>query len=158
MEYSPRYPQPFTISQAVGLDVGMITEEIARLQNSLAYLRSTQAQLKEVNDESPDPEFTKAMEENDDVIGSQEERISMLKIALTEKGIPMDGHYAVDFDRHLQPPAPVSATPVPTPPLGVLSNRASNTASSESRQTEAHPPPSTNDSNFHMDEDGGIDL
>ncbi|KIP10721.1 hypothetical protein PHLGIDRAFT_47858, partial [Phlebiopsis gigantea 11061_1 CR5-6] len=87
MEYSPRYPQPFTISQAVGLDVGMITEEIARLQNSLAYLRSTQAQLKEVNDESPDPEFTKAMEENDDVIGSQEERISMLKIALTEKGI-----------------------------------------------------------------------
>jgi len=93
MDYRPRYSQPFTLQEAVGMDVSVITEEIARLQHSLQHLRRTQSELELVSDEAPDPEFTKAIEENDLVIGSQEERISILKMALTEKGILMGSHY-----------------------------------------------------------------
>lgn len=39
-----------------------------------------------------DEEFTKAIEENEVVIGSQEERIGMLKLALAEKGVLTSGH------------------------------------------------------------------
>ncbi|KAH9844263.1 uncharacterized protein C8Q71DRAFT_852765 [Rhodofomes roseus] len=93
MDYRPRYPQPFTLQEAIALDVPVITEEIARLQNSLQHLRRTQNELQAASDAAPDPEFTKAIEENDLVIGSQEERISILKMALTEKGILMGSHY-----------------------------------------------------------------
>lgn len=84
-----------------------MSPEIARLQNSLKLLRATQQELKEAIAESPDPEFTQALEENDQTMwaytslklvyitflrvlrsGSQQERVSMLKMVLTEKGIP----------------------------------------------------------------------
>jgi hypothetical protein len=42
--------------------------EIARLQNSLVHLKSTQEQLKEANETDPDPEFEQAMKENEDVM------------------------------------------------------------------------------------------
>ncbi|KAF8913985.1 hypothetical protein CPB84DRAFT_1840752 [Gymnopilus junonius] len=95
MAYRPRFAQPFTLSQAIGLDVGVITEEIARLQNSLKHLKETQTILKSALKEEgqPDPELSKAYEENELVIGSQEERISILKMALTEKGIVAGSPY-----------------------------------------------------------------
>ncbi|KAF5321241.1 hypothetical protein D9619_000783 [Psilocybe cf. subviscida] len=97
MDYTPRYPQPFTLKEAISLDVGLNTPhaEIARLQNSLSHLKETQAFLKADLDESgeTDPEVLKAFEENQGVIGSQEERVSMLKMALTEKGIVGGAHY-----------------------------------------------------------------
>ncbi|KAK7695895.1 hypothetical protein QCA50_000534 [Cerrena zonata] len=88
MNYTPRYSQPFTLEQARLLDVPIIVEEIYRLQNSLKLLGATQQELKEAIAESPDPEFSQALEENDQTIGSQQERVSMLKMVLTEKGIP----------------------------------------------------------------------
>ncbi|KXN89668.1 hypothetical protein AN958_05535 [Leucoagaricus sp. SymC.cos] len=97
MEYRPRYAQPFTLSEAVGLDVSVITDEIARLRNSLKHLQETQEMLRDYQStEAPgiaDPEIQKALDENEVVIGSQTERISILKLALTEKGAIGSSHY-----------------------------------------------------------------
>ncbi|KAH9938194.1 uncharacterized protein B0H18DRAFT_1112373 [Fomitopsis serialis] len=131
MDYRPRYSQPFTLQEAVGLDVSVITEEIARLQHSLQHLRRTQTELKVVSDEAPDPEFTKAIEENDLVIGSQEERVSILKMALTEKGVLMGSHYddipphtAGNDDAAQQAWGQPSTSPTPTAVTGNQSAEA----------------------------------
>ncbi|KAJ2920130.1 hypothetical protein MD484_g337, partial [Candolleomyces efflorescens] len=77
----------------------MSKTEISRLQNSLNKLYETQVQLKEYVEESKeggesDPEILQAMADNVVVIGSQQERISILKMALSEKGIVTSGaHY-----------------------------------------------------------------
>jgi len=99
MEYSSKYNQPFTLSQAIHLDVSILSEEITRLQNSLQHLRSTQTTLREhtaseQSSNSPvDPEITVALSENEETIGSQEERISILKMALAHKGVSTSNHY-----------------------------------------------------------------
>jgi len=95
MEYKPRFAQPFTLTEAIQFDVSLITEEIARLQNSLQLLRQTQELLREHAATEPevDVEISKAIEENEVVIGSQEERIGILKMALSEKGIIAGSHY-----------------------------------------------------------------
>ncbi|GLB33900.1 hypothetical protein LshimejAT787_0107840 [Lyophyllum shimeji] len=115
MDFIPRYAQPFTLADAVSLDVPVITEEITRLQNSLRHLKQTQAALQEyIEAETPanaDPELTKALEENKTVIGSQEERVFMLKLALTEKGIPYNSHLDLDSN--------AATTPTPLPPASV---------------------------------------
>ncbi|KAJ7228569.1 hypothetical protein GGX14DRAFT_341468, partial [Mycena pura] len=101
MEYKPRYAQPFTLSDARLLGVETITEEIARLQNSLQRLDETQKFLREhvssaqVAAGEVDSEITKALEENQTVIGSQSERISILKMALADKGILAGSHYDI---------------------------------------------------------------
>jgi hypothetical protein len=84
MDYKPRFSQPFTLNEAIGLDVAVITEgiavvfnkyrisinsrslEIARLQNSLERLRETQEILQAVIIEpgESDPEIKLAFEEN----------------------------------------------------------------------------------------------
>jgi hypothetical protein len=82
--------------------------EITRLQNSLKHLKSTQAELREALESPPDPDISQALEENNVVMsvscpscfhlfvprptlwlhrGSQEERIEMLKLALSHHGI-----------------------------------------------------------------------
>ncbi|KZT12494.1 uncharacterized protein LAESUDRAFT_718755 [Laetiporus sulphureus 93-53] len=136
MDYRPRYSQPFTFAEVVQLDVAVITEEIARLQNSLAHLRRTQEELRAASDASPDPELIKIMEENEVVIGSQQERIRMLKMALTEKGIRMGSHYDLPQEGASQGTvldAPLQAQHAPAP-------------STESERVDEH------------DEDGGIHL
>ncbi|KAK0453502.1 hypothetical protein EV421DRAFT_685146 [Armillaria borealis] len=98
MEYTPRYAQPFTLNQAIQLDIPVIIEEIARLQNSLQHLRETQELLGQYiaeNPEEQDAEIEKAFKENETVIGSQEERVGMLRMALSEKGVNPGSHYAV---------------------------------------------------------------
>ncbi|KJA30191.1 hypothetical protein HYPSUDRAFT_126774 [Hypholoma sublateritium FD-334 SS-4] len=115
MEYTPRFPQPFTLSEAINLDVAVITEEISRLRNSLARLRATQIILQaelEVPGEI-DSEITKAFDENKIVIGSQEERISILKMALTEKGITSGSHYDTTT-ASLAAPSPIARGTLPT--------------------------------------------
>lgn len=77
------------------MDVPVITEEIGRLQNSLVHLKRTQDELQMAAKADPDPEFIKAIEENELVIGSQQERVAILKMALTERGILMGSHYDV---------------------------------------------------------------
>ncbi|KAG6873759.1 hypothetical protein C0995_011578 [Termitomyces sp. Mi166 len=100
MDFIPRYAQPFTLAEAIKLDVAVITEEITRLQNSLQHLKQTQTTLREYINEEPshdvDPEITKALEENKTVIGSQEERIFILKLALSEKGVHYGSHYDIN--------------------------------------------------------------
>ncbi|KAG2013560.1 hypothetical protein CC2G_010459 [Coprinopsis cinerea AmutBmut pab1-1] len=98
MEYHPRYQQPFTLGEAIGLDPAIITEEISRLHNSLAKLKETQGELKKCieEDNETDEELSLAFKENEDVIGSQEERIRMLVMALRQKGvITDDSHYGL---------------------------------------------------------------
>ncbi|KAI0375593.1 hypothetical protein BV20DRAFT_984383 [Pilatotrama ljubarskyi] len=103
MEYRPRYSQPFTLEEARQLAVPIITEEISRLQNSLAHLDRTQRELEDALTTTPgDTDLEQAFEENEIVIGSQKERITILRMVLVEKGVPMSAHY------DLQPPARVS--------------------------------------------------
>lgn len=86
MEYNPRYPQPFSLSQAIALDPavawdGLILEiassprsltaltEIARLRNSLLHLRRSQNELqeylRELASEEEDLEVSQAVKENE---------------------------------------------------------------------------------------------
>ncbi|KAJ7047267.1 hypothetical protein C8F04DRAFT_1246947 [Mycena alexandri] len=100
MDYKPRFAQPFTLSEARLLDVETVTEEIARLQNSLQHLGDTQETLREYvasvqPGEEVDRDITKAIEENETVIGSQSERISILKMALADMGIVAGSHYDI---------------------------------------------------------------
>ncbi|KAF9446949.1 hypothetical protein P691DRAFT_803248 [Macrolepiota fuliginosa MF-IS2] len=139
MEYQPRYTQPFTLTEAIGLDVSVITDEIARLHNSLKHLRETQDMLREYQlTEEPDPEIRKALEENEVVIGSQTERISILKMALKEKGVLDNRHYEV-------PDTPITASTEP---------------SIEREGTRTHNTTNLMDGYDGMggDEDGGIHL
>ncbi|KAG8218575.1 hypothetical protein J3R82DRAFT_4216 [Butyriboletus roseoflavus] len=113
MEYDPRYPQPFSLSQAIALDPavawdGLVLEiasshllltvltEIARLRNSLQHLRRSQNELqeylRELASEEEDLEVSQAVKENEITMhlrtfrASQDERILMLKLALTHHG------------------------------------------------------------------------
>jgi len=90
MEYNPRYPQPFTLTQAIALDPEVAWDEIARLRNSLLHLRRSQTELQEylqeLAAEEVDLEVSQAVKENEITIASQDERIFMLKLALTHHG------------------------------------------------------------------------
>ncbi|KAI0677577.1 hypothetical protein C8Q78DRAFT_1003420 [Trametes maxima] len=113
MEYRPRYTQPFTLEEARQLEVPIITEEISRLQNSLAHLERTQADLREALSDSPDDaDLSQALGENETVIGSQRERISMLRMVLVEKGVPMSAHYDLEASQQSSP----DTTPIPPVP------------------------------------------
>ncbi|PPQ98525.1 hypothetical protein CVT24_004016 [Panaeolus cyanescens] len=97
MDYKPRYVQPFTLTEAIALDVPVITEEITRLRNSIQRLNDTQSILEKILTQpgGKDPEMSQAFEENKTVIGSQQERITILEQALREKGVVLDGHYSL---------------------------------------------------------------
>ncbi|KAI9637651.1 uncharacterized protein MKK02DRAFT_43577 [Dioszegia hungarica] len=89
ISFVPRHSQPFTLEQAMQLEVDMLVAEVGRLENSLTHLRETQAELASFLKEDPegdaDGELAKAMEENDEVIESQSERVTLVKIALLNK-------------------------------------------------------------------------
>lgn len=125
MEYNPRYPQPFSLSQAIALDPAVawdgltleitssrlsltVLTEIARLRNSLLHLRRSQNELQEYLREltsEGDLEVSQAVKENEITMhvsvgrpflpmlrvfrASQDERIFMLKLALTHHGHPV---------------------------------------------------------------------
>ncbi|KAH9077340.1 hypothetical protein EDB83DRAFT_2349561 [Lactarius deliciosus] len=99
MEYHPKHPQPFSFSDALKFDVATITEEITRLQNSLRHLNRTQDELRAYSD---GPELAQVLRENEAVIASQEERVSMLNMALIEKGVVTSGSH---YELTTQPPA-----------------------------------------------------
>jgi len=112
MDFNPKYSQPFTLGEALQLDIGTIAAEIARLQDSIQRLQATQDELKqfiqESGDEKPDQDLVDALNENDVVIKSQEERIGMLRIALERKGAThaSNPHYAVASTVPSQPAVP----------------------------------------------------
>lgn len=74
----PRHPQPFTLTEARQLDVGIIvtgksveislTAEISRLQNSLTHLEQTQADLLSALEEEEDTDLREAWSENQGVM------------------------------------------------------------------------------------------
>ncbi|KIL68057.1 hypothetical protein M378DRAFT_927770 [Amanita muscaria Koide BX008] len=103
MEFKPRYPQPFTILQAIELDVSVITEEIARLQNSISHLKDTQQSLQTYLSTEDDAELATALKENEDVIASQQERITILQFALRGKGIIGNEHYSLPTPSRTEP-------------------------------------------------------
>jgi len=114
-----RYPQPFTWAQVMDLDVGTISQEITRLQDSLYHLKSTQDELQYLIDTTadsiPDPEFMDTIQENVDVINSQEERVSILKHALVQKGVVSPSHYDLDPSQSARP-ASTAVDSEPNPP------------------------------------------
>ena len=118
----------------------LIVQEITRLQHSLDHLKSTQDQLQYLvdttSDSTPDPDFLGAIQENKDVMcggflgrgyplgvadsiapfrNSQEERVSILKHALIQKGVISPSHYDLDPRRTTQP-ASTTVNPEPDPP------------------------------------------
>ncbi len=136
------------------------------MQNSLAHLKSTQEQLKEATEELSDPELEQAMKENDDVMyvllssqppslvehrkyirfsGSQEERISILRMALAEKGLSISCHSEL-------------------PTTGNQTQSAEPSQEDPTQANSVHVPvhePNHAADNTHdivVDEDGGIDL
>lgn len=83
---------------AVELDVQTLTNEMGRLEDSLSRLVATQTTLKEVidaDDNGADREIVQAYEENEEVIGSQRERVEMIIMALGMKGVSLQSmsHY-----------------------------------------------------------------
>ncbi|KAI0284383.1 hypothetical protein BGY98DRAFT_907466, partial [Russula aff. rugulosa BPL654] len=64
--YRPKHPQPFSLSEALKFDPATITEEIARLENSLQHLRRTQDELRSYSDD--DPELSQYLRENEAVM------------------------------------------------------------------------------------------
>jgi len=89
----PQFEHPFTLHDAIQFETGLITEEIARLQNSLARLAETQAHLDafvaeaQANAEEMDKDILDAIGDNRVVIASQIERIQILRMALERKGV-----------------------------------------------------------------------
>jgi len=122
MDYRPKYYQPFTLEEAVRMDVAVLTEEITRLQNSLQHLKRTQTELQEARSSTPDPDIVEAIKENELVIGSQEERISILKMALMEKGVFISSHY----DLALAPSNATSNTQIDTSASAQDTNRSTH--------------------------------
>ncbi|GBE79698.1 hypothetical protein BKA93DRAFT_758315 [Sparassis latifolia] len=142
MDYKPRFYQPFSLEEAVRMDVSVLTEEISRLQNSIEHLKTTQEELKEAMSSTPDPEFTKAVEENEVVIGSQEERISILRVALTEKGVLSSSHY----------------NPVVTTGHAVNGHTSQQTGPDHTNNTAQAAASLSSQTDPHSDDGGGIHL
>ena len=102
---SLRYGRPdVQRSEVETWDVATITEEIARLQNSMIHLDETQKILAEqMTAEPDDPEWKVAYDENVETISSQNRRIEMMKQVLEGKGIMYNAHYGVKAAAPAQP-------------------------------------------------------
>ncbi|CAE6442323.1 unnamed protein product [Rhizoctonia solani] len=116
LAFRPKYAQPFSFEHACQLDAPTIAE--ARLQNSLRILIETQKQLQDAisSEPIPDSDLQQAFRENLEVIGSQEERIVMLRKALEAQGaaIADNPHYQVQsYTVPSLATAPREATSVP---------------------------------------------
>ena len=124
----------------------LTVQEITRLQHSLDHLKSTQDQLQYLIDttseSTPDPDFIGAIQENIDVMyeaisfilkvvgcsprslmnrssNSQEERISILKHALVQKGVVSPSHYDLEPSRSTQS---ATVNPEQNPPSTTAAN------------------------------------
>ncbi|WRT68616.1 uncharacterized protein IL334_005594 [Kwoniella shivajii] len=94
--FTPKHTQPFTLEEAMGLEIETLVTEIKRLENSIQHLQRTQSELKSYldsereggdgdGDGDGDGEIEIAFKENEDTISSQIERIAIIKIALMNK-------------------------------------------------------------------------
>ncbi|KAF8681229.1 TspO/MBR family [Rhizoctonia solani] len=110
LTFEPKHTQPFTFEHACQLDAPTISEGDIPTMSSLKVLSSTQKQLQEAMaaETTPDVDLQEAYRENLEVIGSQEERIVMLRKALEARGAAVadNPHYQV----HIHPSS-LLATP-----------------------------------------------
>ncbi|KAK4686434.1 hypothetical protein P7C73_g3689, partial [Tremellales sp. Uapishka_1] len=99
LTFIPKHNQPFTLAEAITLDISVLTAEIHRLENSIRHLEETQLELREFLEEEQDTDILLAVEENELVIGSQRERIMLIKIALMNK-VGKEGleHYGLGIE------------------------------------------------------------
>lgn len=79
--------------------------------------------------------------------GSQEERISILRMALAQKGIPAEAHCANGSQPAPAPPQEPTAQDERAQTVPVISNGHAHTSTSSPGVAE-----------IHVDEDGGVDL
>ncbi|KAI5480967.1 hypothetical protein MNV49_006777 [Pseudohyphozyma bogoriensis] len=107
-DFIPRHQQPVTLAQLNQLEPELLTQEISRLRNSISHLQRSNKELDEFlnppegaqDDELDDEtreELRKSIEENDETIASQEERMEMIRIALQNQlGVDAaNSHYDV---------------------------------------------------------------
>ncbi|TYJ57708.1 hypothetical protein B9479_001562 [Cryptococcus floricola] len=116
VSFSPHHSQPFTLEEAVNLELDTLITEVIRLTNSLEHLYSSQDQLQEFLESEEgreDPESQQAcieaIRENEELMPRQNERIALLAAALINKvrpdlGIGAPGWHAGDvFRRYGEP-------------------------------------------------------
>ncbi|KAH9824168.1 hypothetical protein DFH28DRAFT_879529 [Melampsora americana] len=86
INFKPKHIQPITLDALLELDPGFIAAEISRLENSINHLTRSNSDLlmaeKEEEDVGERQIFVLARAENEDVIESQRERITMMRLAL----------------------------------------------------------------------------
>ncbi|ORX38319.1 hypothetical protein BD324DRAFT_649694 [Kockovaella imperatae] len=114
MDFVPIHEHPFTLEEAILMEIDILAAEIARLQNSIKHLQSTQEEIQTFISEDPenddDGELSKALRENEDVIASQTERITLIKVALLNKvGEGGIKHYGLELPTKSPPTAPAES-------------------------------------------------
>ncbi|BGP50034.1 hypothetical protein JCM10450v2_005942 [Rhodotorula kratochvilovae] len=108
--FTPAHNQPVTLAQLRLLEPELLSNEIARLQNSIAHLERSNDELRafvrgegeeEDGDEGLDDETKRELEdtvrENEETVARQQERITMIRLALEEQ-VGVDArnpHYAL---------------------------------------------------------------
>ncbi|KZO93731.1 hypothetical protein CALVIDRAFT_539638, partial [Calocera viscosa TUFC12733] len=140
---------PFTLEEATVLPLSSLTQEIARLQNSIRHLQMSQIAIRQhiLASEVTDEELESAVQENERAIAAQEERITLIERAIERKGgAAASGHYAVGAVTMNGRPVP-REPPVEQPPPAEPSQRG---------QGRDAPPERTEDG-MEMEMDGGED-
>ncbi|GAA6060202.1 hypothetical protein JCM10212_002281 [Sporobolomyces blumeae] len=112
-EFRPVHQHPVTLAELSRLEPELLSNEIARLENSIRHLRRSNDEVIEFldGDEASDldgdsrAEFVDSVRDNDETIATQQERIAMIRISLEEQiGVQAsNSHYSVRPD-----PAPTS--------------------------------------------------
>ncbi|BGO93360.1 hypothetical protein NBRC10512_005526 [Rhodotorula toruloides] len=94
VDYVPHHAQPVTLAQLRAIEADSLVPEIARLENSIAHLERSNQELRDAVreeqagtdvDEDAVREFEAAIKENEETIAAQQERITMIRLALEEK-------------------------------------------------------------------------
>ncbi|GAA96050.1 uncharacterized protein L969DRAFT_103224 [Mixia osmundae IAM 14324] len=107
VDYVPRYPQPTTLAKLRTQDVGVLSDEIARLRHSIAHLERSQIDLETHLTESDEVEeqavYESAIKENETTIAAQNERIWMVRLAMQSK-LGFDPGANPHYDSDIVPP------------------------------------------------------
>ncbi|WWC90571.1 uncharacterized protein L201_005507 [Kwoniella dendrophila CBS 6074] len=136
--FTPKHAQPFSLEEAMGLEVEQLVNEVKRLQNSIQHLQRTQKELKSYLDseegkedlnQGENGEINKAYKENEETISSQSERITLIKLALLNK-LGSDArleHYGLSLNQD-QTTKSQKSNITPTPILNGNSSSSTNSS------------------------------
>ncbi|KAJ9096072.1 hypothetical protein QFC21_005437 [Naganishia friedmannii] len=123
LPFTPQYTHPFTFEELCELEVPIIAAEIPRLEHSVSRLKDSNHQIQSHVEGLTDPDDTEeaqemndVIQENEQTIKAQEERILLLKHALKAKmGFdPTNSHYGLTENRAIiTEPTTASADNVP---------------------------------------------